>query len=125
MRSRFLALTASVAATALLAGCSDTGGTNAGLTNGPPPSAADKSAVRTDLPASTGTGRGTGVVESESRNTSTDTGTSRPEQPGPDSANPDAVRANPPAKDTGPDGSAAGATRPPDEINTGTSRSPH
>lgn len=86
------AKTRTLAAMALLtaaAGCQDTSATNAGLTNGPPPSVAtEKPAVRTDVHSATVPDRG--------------------EATGGDATNKKDDAVNPPAKDSG-----APETKPP------------
>lgn len=123
-----------LAALALAPGCTRTTDTNAGLTNGPPPSfAGEKAANRTDVPASGTPSRGEALGQSGDTATNSGTGGmgggdqgAKPEQPRKDAtANSDTVRANPPAKGSGDTSSAAGGTKPPEPINEGTPRSPH
>ncbi|MDB5350807.1 MAG: hypothetical protein JWN86_2054 [Planctomycetota bacterium] len=127
MRYRYLALASLAMA---VAGCSRTG-TNAGLTNGPPPGSGEKAAVRSDLPGAISSGATEAVpVDDTGSNAGTASpvgGTvgSKPEQPrNGASANAETVRANPPIKAGGEPNSAAGDTKPPERINTGTPRSP-
>jgi len=112
------------------AGC-DNNGTNAGLTNGPPPGAGEKAAVRTDLPgAVSDRGAEPGHVTDTGSNAGTvspvgGTANSKPDQPkGNGSSDSESVRANPPVKAGAETNSAAGGTKPPEPINSGTPRSP-
>jgi hypothetical protein len=133
MRPKWLMATTSASLFSLMltAGC-DQNGTNAGLTNGPPPAEGEKAAGRDDLPGAIGSGRGEALGAAGDSSTNSGTGgmgggieSTRPDQPKTGaSANSDSVRANPPAKAGGDANSAGGGTKPPDQINTGTPRSP-
>jgi hypothetical protein len=119
------------AALVLLAfGCGNEGPPGAGLTNGPPPTAESKPAMRTDLPDAVvpRTGEALGKIGDNSndagtggRGSGSDGG--YPEQPKP-GGSPDSVRADPPRIEAGSPSTAAGGTKPADKINTGTPRSP-
>ncbi|MBX6314695.1 MAG: hypothetical protein IRY99_17540 [Isosphaeraceae bacterium] len=129
---RAAAVPALLLALLLAVGCRETGPPGAGLTNAPRPEAAeDKPALRTDLPPEATPDRGETVGQLGDNQTNAGIagrGGGReggyPEQPKPDQAN-DAVRATPPAIEAGTPGSAAGGTKPANNINTGTPRSPH
>jgi len=134
MRPRLLAATIPALAVllgALASGCGQNG-TNAGLTNGPPPTAGEKAAQRNDLPGSTSASPGIPVGDLGDTTTNAGaagSGSGTEGNPNPAkptaSPDPDSVRANPPAKSGGDRNSAAGGTKPPEPINSGTPRSPH
>ncbi len=110
-----------------LAGCDRPVGTNAGFTNGPAPGGTEKPAVRDDLPLPSTSGRGEALGQAGDNHRDSGPGGNGGGTEGgqpqlPKGGNPDSVRANPPADDTG--ASAAGATKAPDTIKTGTPRGP-
>lgn len=118
-----------------LAGCN-----GATLTNGPPPSSADKAAVRTDLetPAApdrgeiagegTATGAGgtdLGTTGHDGGNGARGGGSQGAEANSPDlGKGDDTVRSTPPTLTAPSSNSAAGADKPPGNIKEGTPRSP-
>lgn len=121
-----------IAAALALAGCDRTGGSNAGLTNGPPPEAGEKSAQRSDLPPSASADRAepVGTLGDTRHNAGTGgqgggNAGGQGANPGNNpSANPDTVRANPPIRSGGDPHTAAGGTKPAEPIQQGTPRSP-
>ena len=94
------------------------------------PGAGEKAAQRNDLPGSTSASPG--VPVGELGDTANNAGTAgsgsgnqgNPKQAKDAAADPDSVRANPPVKSGGDRNSAAGGTKPPEPIQTGTPRSP-
>jgi len=127
MTTRTRYLWASAAFLALATGC-ETNPPGAGLTNGPAPRVApEKPALRSDLPTDANpapAGReAVGRLGDDTNNAGTGgRGRGNTDQPKLDQGTDDTVRATPPAVT---DDSAAGATRPPDRIETGSPRSPH
>jgi hypothetical protein len=129
-------------AACLASGCNN-GPPGGGLTNGPPPDlAAEKPAMRTDMPESnrTNTGEMKGAAGTEgSVSAGTATSPTGPAAPGNEPAKDPAPRsgdarkdtvgatgaasAQPPSSGTAP-GSAAGATKPSGDIKVGTPKSP-
>ena len=127
MRLRPLVVPFLAVSAALLAGCDRTSGTNAGLTNGPPPAASEKQGQRSDLPPSAIPDREEplGRLGDESTNAGTGgVGSTDEGSADPSSADPNSVRATPTARAGGAPNSAGGGTTPPEPINTGTPRSP-
>lgn len=120
-------LWAPAALLALATGC-ETNPPGAGLTNGPAPRVApEKPALRTDLPTDAAPAQAGPETVGRLGDATNDAGTGargggESDQPKLDQGTDNTVRATPPADS---DGSAAGATRPSDRIETGTPRSPH
>ena len=120
---------------ALAAGC-DTARPGLGITNGPTPEAnSEKPALRTDLPGASAPGPdeataaasggmydgGTGAQGTGARDLAKPPG-GQPAEPG---ELPGTVRGTPPTVESPSAAGAQGGTKPPENINDGTPRSPH
>jgi hypothetical protein len=101
---------------ALAVGCGNEGPPGAGLTNGPPPGAGEKPAMRTDLPDAVPADRGellgrTGDSQTNAGTAGRSPDGDNPDQPKPGKAD-DRVRARSPKVESSGPSSAAGGNKP-------------
>ena len=131
MKSRRFPILAALMLFPLVAGCDRTSVTNAGLTNGPPPTTSTaKASVRNDIAPAGNPDRGEALGELGDNQSNAGSGGmgSGTEGGGAgvdlEAGNPNTVRATPETRGSTTPSSAAGGTKPVGEINTGTPRSP-